>query len=167
MWLVKHLTSQGHLDFTKQSKYSWTGNAELNRTSTPFGSILDLFLFIHSQLHNLLQNFYFIRQIFFGIYWSQLIRHSCLSFSGVGNYTQEGTCLAVNSTQSTPVPLSCANGLASQVCYCTSRECENPLSAKALSEVTYNMHAPWSWDVTLPGFHLPTPFLVSQDIPLM
>lgn len=113
MWLLKHLKHPGHQDFTKYSKHSWTGNAELHRPPTPFGSVLDLFLFIHSQLHNLLHYFHFMRQIFFGIQWSQLIRHSCLSFSGVGNYTQEGTCLAVNSTQSMPMPPSCGNGLAS------------------------------------------------------
>lgn len=142
----------------------------LNSTGhlSPFGSTLDLFLFIHSQLHNWLQNFHFIRQIFFGIHWSQLIKDSCLSFSGVGNYTQEGTCLVANSTHFMPTPLSCDNGLASWVCYCTSREDENPLMAKALSEELYNIHAPWSWDMTLSDLHLPTAFLVvSQDIPLM
>ena len=119
--------------FHQIEHHSWTGRAEPDRPSTPFGSILDLFLFIRSQLHNLLKNFHFMRQIFFGIQWSQLIRHRCLSFSGVGNYTQEGPCFAVNSTQSMPKLLNCGKGLVSWVCFCTSGQNENPLSAEVLS----------------------------------
>lgn len=120
--------------FQQREQYSWTGEAEPDRPSTPFGSLLVLFLFIRSQLHNLLKNFHFTRQIFFGIQWSQLIRHSCLSFSGVRNYTQEGLCLAVNSTQSMPKLLNCGKGLVSWVCFCTSGQNENPLSAEVLNE---------------------------------
>lgn len=122
------------LGFQQIKQYSWTREAEPDRPSTPFGSLLVLFLFIRSQLPNLLKNFHFTRQIFFGIQWSQLIRHSCLSFSGVRNYTQEEPCLAVNSTQSMPKLVNCGEGLASWVCFCTSGQNENPLSAEVLSE---------------------------------
>lgn len=98
-----------------------------------------------------------MRQIFFGIQWSQLIRHSCLSFSGVGNYTQEGPCLAVNSTQSMPKLLNCGKGLASWVCFCTCGQNETPLSAEVLSEaLTTACSAVLAGDVIQLSSPLPT-----------
>lgn len=135
MLLLKTSKSTGPFESYQIELTIGLESSDYNRLFASFGCILKVLLLILSALCNLLQNFHFMRQIFFGIQWSQLIRHSWF-FSHLELHSRGDTPWSSLQHHSVPAsPYGSPEPGFLCMCFHTFEQKKSSLTHKALKEM--------------------------------